>query len=274
MTNNTSSLESRDFCNCSLIVTLQSQGGVHQIPIPISAETPGSLSVAVNGFNFSDDVELIDTSMSEEIDVLTTSQKWLTMESQYSVTGSNPGLVRLDVEGEINSATWLIPSGGGSPIGQGDSHLIELHPNYPINLSYNGDIVDAEVTFRIKQSWDDEYYLKMSTRIVLSNGVMSMPATHAWGSIGGNQKALENDMEIKSVTFSDSRGTLSVDEYYLMAGQSLDISVDIGFENINHDTPQYSSYFLVTATLSFGVRLFSFVSTKSPKLSPNIITIL
>ena len=92
-------LELNDFRN-----KLQSQGGVHQIPIPISSETPGSLSVSINGFNFSNDVELIDTSMSEDIDVLTTSQKWLTIESRYSITGSNLGVVRLDVEGEINSA--------------------------------------------------------------------------------------------------------------------------------------------------------------------------
>ena len=110
--------------------------------------------------------------------------------------------------------------------------MIELHPNHPINISYNGDIVDTEVTFRIKQSWDDENYMKVSTRMVLSNGVISMPATHDWGSVGGDQKALENDMEIKSVTFSDQRGILPIDEYYLMAGQSIDISVDIGFEDI------------------------------------------
>ena len=65
------------------------------------------------------------------------------------------------------------------------------------------------------------------------NGVISAPATHSWGSLDGNQKALENDMEIKSVTFSDSRGILSPDEYYFMAGQSINVSVDIGFEDIS-----------------------------------------
>ena len=119
-------LELNDFRN-----SLQSQGGIHQVPIPISSETPGSLSVSVHGFNATDDVKLIDTSMSEEIDILTPSQKWLTMESRYLVTKSNPGVLRLDVEGEINAATWLIPSSGGSPVGQGDSHLIELPPYEP-----------------------------------------------------------------------------------------------------------------------------------------------
>ena len=33
--------------------------------------------------NFSNDVELIDTSMSEDIDVLTTSQKWLSMNLDF-----------------------------------------------------------------------------------------------------------------------------------------------------------------------------------------------
>ena len=49
-----------------------------------------------------------------------------------------------------------------------------------------------------------------------------------WGS-----KALENDLEIKSVTFSTELGELPSDEYYLPAGENVDISVDIGFEGLS-----------------------------------------
>ena len=44
---------------------------------------------------------------------------------------------------------------------------------------------------------------------------------------------MENDLEIKSVTFSTELGELPSDEYYLPAGQDVDISVDIGFEGLS-----------------------------------------
>ncbi|MED6338919.1 MAG: hypothetical protein VYC12_07815, partial [Candidatus Thermoplasmatota archaeon] len=170
--------------------------------------------------------------MEDPVQVITTSQKWHTMHTNFKVSASNPGLVRLDVVGDNNHATWLIPSGGGSPIGQGDSELVELHPTDWLNFTQNGDDVSVAVKYRIEPGWDDEEYLTASTRLVLSNGVVSIPATHSWGSITGGSKALENDLEIKSVTFSTELGELPSDEYYLPAGQDVDISVDIGFEGL------------------------------------------
>ena len=68
--------------------------------------------------------------------------------------------------------------------------------------------------------------------MVLANGVISIPAIHTWGSTSGNSIAYENDLELKSVTFYTSMGELPSDEYYLPAGQQLDISVDVGFEGL------------------------------------------
>ena len=145
----------------------------------------------------------------------------------FLITSSNAALARLDVVGQINHATWLLPIEGGTPIGQGDSNLIELHPTNWLNVSQSGSTVDVAITFRIEPGWDDETYMIASTRMVLSNGVISIPATHTWGSTSGNSIAYENDLELKSVTFTTS-WELPSDEYYLPAGQQLDISVDVG----------------------------------------------
>ena len=213
--------------------TLADVGGQHIIPVPFVSDSAGGLIVTLDGVNFSSDVEVISTYMENPVQVLTTSQTWHTMHTDFEVSASTAGLVRLDVVGQNNHATWLIPTGGGSPIGQGDSELVELHPTDWLDFTQNGDEVSVAVQYRIEPGWDDEDYLTASTRLVLSNGVVSIPATHSWGSITGGLKALENDLEIKSVTFSTDLGELPSDEYYLPAGQDVEISIDIGFEGLS-----------------------------------------
>ena len=212
--------------------TLSDVGGQHVIPIPFVSDTAGGVLVTLEGVNYSSDVEIIDTNMEDPVEEITTSQKWHKMNTDFKVTASNPGLVRLDVVGDNNHATWLIPTGGGSPIGQGDSELVELHPTDWLSFVQNGDDVSVSVQYRIEPGWDDENYLTASTRLVLSNGVVSIPATHSWGNPNDGSKALENDLEIKRVTFSTELDELPSDEYYLPAGQNVDISVDIGFEGL------------------------------------------
>ena len=213
--------------------TLSDVGGQHIIPIPFVSDSPGGMLVTLDGVNFSSDVEIISTYMENPVQVLTTSQTWHTMHTDFEVRASTAGLVRLDVVGDNNHATWLIPTGGGSPIGQGDSELVELHPTDWLSFTQNGNDVSVAVQYRIEPGWDDEEYLTASTRLVLGNGVVSIPATHSWGSITGGTKALENDLEIKSVTFSTDMGELPSDEYYLPAGQDVAISIDIGFEGLS-----------------------------------------
>ena len=91
-------------------------GGQHVIPIPFVSDSAGGLLVSLDGVNYSSDVEIMSTYMEDPVEILTTSQKWHTMHTEFKVTASNPGLVRLDVVGDKNHATWLIPTGGGSPL--------------------------------------------------------------------------------------------------------------------------------------------------------------
>ena len=188
--------------------------------------------MTLNGVNTSSDVSVSNSYMDDPVPVLTPSQRWHTMHTSFSISSSNAALARLDVVGQINHATWLLPIEGGTPIGQGDSDLIELHPTNWLNVTQSGTDVDVAITFRIEPGWDDETYMIASTRMVLSNGVISIPAIHTWGSTSGNSMAYENDLELKSVTFTTSMGELPSDEYYLPAGQQLDISVDVGFEGL------------------------------------------
>ena len=210
---------------------LSSIGGVHNIPLPITSETPGGLHVTIEGLNTSSSVELVNMNILTDTLTLTPSQRWLTMETSFDVFSSTATSARLDVIGGGNAATWLLPLNGGSPIGTGDSHLVELHPTDAVSSSVSGTTLTVNVTFRIEPSWDDSDTIQVSTRLLLSNGVLSIPASHTWG--GMSVQGFENDLEIKHVTFRDSDNIeLDPTDYYLKAGSTIEIEVQIGFEGI------------------------------------------
>ncbi|MCP2505364.1 MAG: hypothetical protein NLN65_08720, partial [Candidatus Poseidoniaceae archaeon] len=192
----------------------------------------GGLHLSIEGLNTSSSVQLVNVNMHTDATTLTPSQRWQTMETTFNVFSSSASSARLDVIGGEYSATWLLPLNGGSPIGTGDSALVELHPTTAVTSVVSGTSITMNVTFRIEPSWEDSVTVQVSSRLLLSNGVYSIPALHTWGGTGS--QGFENDLEIKQVTFTDSYNTeLEPTDYYLKAGSTIQIGVQIGFEGMN-----------------------------------------
>ncbi|MBT5390739.1 MAG: hypothetical protein HOL22_00120 [Euryarchaeota archaeon] len=209
-------------------------GGVHNIPLPITSETSGGLHISIEGLNTSSSVQLLNMNMHTDALILTPSQRWQTMETTFDVFSSSATTARLDVVGGGNSATWLLPLNGGSPIGTGDSALVELHPTSAVTSFESGTSITMNITFRIEPSWDDSDTIKASSRLLLANGVLSIPALYTWGGMGS--QGFENDLEIKDVIFKDSYNIeLEPTDYYLKAGSTVQIEIQIGFEGMNTD---------------------------------------
>ena len=135
--------------------------------------------------------------MHTDATILTPSQRWQTMETTFNVFSSSASTARLDVVGGAHSATWLLPLNGGSPIGTGDSSLVELHPTAALTSVETGNSITMNITFRIEPSWDDSDLIQVSSRLLLSNGVFSIPALYTWGGMGA--QGYENDLEIKQL---------------------------------------------------------------------------
>ena len=211
---------------------LPATGGIHNIPLQLTSETAGGLHLSIEGLNTSSSVQLINANMHTDATILTPSQRWQTMETTFSVFSSSASSARLDVIGGEHSATWLLPLNGGSPIGTGDSALVELHPTAAVTSIVSGTSVTMNVTFRIEPSWEDSDTIQVSSRLLLANGVFSIPALHTWGGTGS--QGFENDLEIKQVIFTNSFNTeLEPTDYYLKAGSTIQIGVQIGFEGMN-----------------------------------------
>ena len=211
---------------------LPATGGTHSIPLPLISETAGGLHVTIEGLNTSSSVQLTNMDMHTDATILTPSQRWQTMETTFNVFSSSASTARLDVVGGDHSATWLLPLNGGSPIGTGDSSLVELHPTAALTSVETGNSITMNITFRIEPSWDDSDLIQVSSRLLLSNGVFSIPALYTWGGMGA--QGYENDLEIKQVTFTNSNNLeLEPTDYYLKAGSTIQIGIQIGFEGMN-----------------------------------------
>ncbi|MDA8805096.1 hypothetical protein N9N59_00160 [Euryarchaeota archaeon] len=208
-------------------------GGMHEIPLPLTATQKGGLIVELLGLNSSSTVVLNSATIDPEVDILTPSQRWRTISMSYSVIGVAPSSIRLDVLDEDHHATWTVPVSGATPFGTGDSELIALHPTDAISFNQSGSSVLVDLKFRILPAWDDTDTMKITTRLQLSNTVYSMPSTFTYG-IFGNQ-AYENDLTLNRLTFTnvDQNAILDSSDYYLLPYTKLNISTFVGFENVS-----------------------------------------
>jgi hypothetical protein len=205
-------------------------GGMQAIPLPFMADERGGLTVEVIDLQTSSSVLLQDGEMVDAPAVLTPSQHWQTVSAVYQITGGTPAHYRLDVFSKTHQATWLFPAAGGAPAGLGDADLVELHPNDPITVTEDGMTVTSNITFRLRPMWDDEMQLTATSRVVLQNSVISIPFSHTWGSI--STQGYENDLELKSVVFSEDGLAMPATRQYLRGGETMNISVEVGFEDL------------------------------------------
>jgi len=208
-------------------------GSSPSITFPFTGLSNGKLVVEVTDMEFSDDVAAGMVSMENASSPLTPSQRWLSFTTRFNVdTARSISLIRLDVQGQNNHATWLLPTGGGTSLGQGDSSLVELHPTEAFStVPVSATMSEITVKFRVEQGWDDEDWLTASMRLVLDNDVISRPGQYMWSGIGGGQ-AFENDLVIKSVEISDDNGIIDSSTEYLAAGIGLNFSIDVGYEGV------------------------------------------
>ena len=91
--------------------------------------------------------------------------------------------------------------------------------------------VMTNITFRLRPMWDDEAQLTATSRLVMQSGVISIPFTHTWGNAFA--QGYDNDLELKSVVFSEDDVEMSPTRQYLRGGESMNISVAVGFEGVS-----------------------------------------
>ena len=209
------------------------------LPLRISADSRTLLSVTINEITSSGDVDMGMITWNNSDGPLTPSQLWRTVGIRTQIHTSSPNMLMISAISDDTNAQWIIPLVSGNIVATGNHEVLVFDEQGPTH-TYNGSIHDISIKFRTLQLWDDQQNLRIEVRLILSNGVVSMPAYKTWSN-----HAIENDLIIDSVIWSTENGVVSEDREYLRAVENLSLMVDIGFENGPGNEHPYANEFLL-----------------------------
>ncbi|MBT5184488.1 MAG: hypothetical protein HOM47_04885 [Euryarchaeota archaeon] len=203
---------------------------------------------------------------------LTPSQLWRQVNTRVQVNEAAPNRLIFNLYSDDYTAMWFIPVTGGSMITIGD-HDTLVFSDEGITLNSSQDIHDLLTSFRTAQSFDDQSHLRLETRIQLTNGVVSMPAIKTWAN-----PAIDNDVQIESMSIYTDRGLISSATKYLKAEDNMTFNIDVGFENGDADEKPFPGEFnlslyrngeLIANTTEYEGDYWV-VKTKAPFTSGNV----
>ena len=214
--------------------------GMHEVPIYLQSESSSSLHIEINKMTYDDTASIVNSAVVNNSQTLTPSHKWRTFEASYALQQSTPNAVILDLRSDDASAQWILPISGNQIIGTGNSDVLIFHEN-PVEITGGQNTKQVSVHWRTSQHWDDQSEITIEMRLSLLDGFVTMPSRFSWGD--QSHQASDNDIEIRSVTWSDSEGLLSSSHEYLKNGESLIIQTDIGFENAEIDEHPFQNEF-------------------------------
>lgn len=195
------------------------------MPLLFTAESSCSLKVSLISYTASGDVSMGAMTWTNDSATLTPSDHWRDVNTRVQTHTSYPNRLILNMYTEDKSAMWLIPVNGQGIIATGD-HESLIFSQSGISHNASNGIHELEASFRTSQSFDDQSELRFETRVELANGVVSMPAIKYW-----TNSAIQNDIQIQSMSIFTDRGEVSPNLKYLMAEDELSIHVKAGFEN-------------------------------------------
>ena len=241
--------------------------GNHHVSIPLVLSAPGAVKATITNVQSSAGTKTDAMVIRNVSQTVVASEPWIEVVASHLSENGVPDKVQLDLVGGISKTRIEWPIDGSSPTESGDIGLIEWHPDHPFEVDVNGSRVHSLMRFRIEPIWDDEDWLEVRCRLVLSNGVRSVPAVVTYGA--GQAMGLENDVRIDSwQVFNDAGGLIPVEQSQIRAGHNISIEVQVGFDSlplthlprsgiVNVSLLQNGEVVASTTELSSGVATFT-----------------
>ncbi|HIF45851.1 MAG TPA: hypothetical protein EYQ73_03530 [Candidatus Poseidoniales archaeon] len=194
------------------------------VPLPVSAQSKAGLAITINSISSSGDVDVGVISLTNDSNTLTPSQKWrtLSLRTQSQLSSLNMFILDLNADGE--TAQWLIPINGGNMVELG-IHDVLIFDGAGVSVNTTGNIDELSITFRTSQAWDDVENLRISGRVQLANGVVSLPSNLFW-----TNPAVSNDLTINNVDWFSDGFPIANNRKYLKSSGNISMEVEIGFQ--------------------------------------------
>lgn len=242
------------------------------MPLIFTAQSACTLEVTLISSTSSGDVTMGALTWTNDSQTLTPSQLWRQVNTRVQVNEAAPNRLIFNLYSDDYTAMWFIPVTGGNMITIGDHDTLVFSDEGITHNSSQG-IHDLLTSFRTAQSFDDQSHLRLETRIQLTNGVVSMPAIKTWAN-----PAIDNDMQIESMSIYTDRGLISSATKYLKAEDNMTFNIDVGFENGDSDEKPFPGEFnlslyrngeLIANTTEYEGDYWV-VKTKAPFTSGNV----
>lgn len=230
----------------------------------------------------------ISMSVSNVSDTFTPSTDWIEVSSTFdfsnlgvsnavSYVKSNGWSVALHLTGvnsqsETRCPMLSLPMSGAavnSCLTQGNSMIWSSGgSDGSISMVESGSLLQVNHRFQFTELWDDEESLTVSVNMLSPSGPM-LPANMNFGL--GSSNGVENDVEVKDWRIVYDNGIRSAHESpYLHPGESVNVEVQLGFENVSADVTPRSGSTLVrfiadgveiqsTSVFSDGIASFPWV---------------
>jgi len=217
-------------------------GGVKKIPLSIQMTHSGSIKATIKDLTSTDELSSDSLNFNNATITLAPSYQWIEVNSTHTAPVGTVSAVQLDMIGSNNQVRILCrPDGSLLPVNNSGSNPNENFQDWGMllwdgndgcKLEVNGTSVTSDLRFRLNASWDDEDYLALRIRVVLTDGRRSIPVVQEFGP--GGILAVENDVEIVSWEMYNDLGIpIPEDRLYLKSNTPITISADLGFPNLD-----------------------------------------
>ena len=209
------------------------------LPLKFGAESAAALGVDLVDYTWSEDVTMGPLTFTNDSQTWTPSQMWRAINTRAQIHSSSANMVMLNLYSDSKTARWMVPINSGTVLTHGDADVL-IHDGNNVVVNSTGEIHDMLMSVRTSQAFDDQSWMRLESRVILANGVVSMPAIREI-----NNQAIDNDLMIETVEWSTSDGVQTIDDPYIRALENLTIRADIGFENAGFGEHPFPGEFLL-----------------------------
>ena len=238
-------------------------GGTKEVHLPIRMTSSGAIRMTVVQQTTQSSIEPVSIVVSNVTDTFTPSTDWIEVTSTFDF--SNLGVN--DAEAFVKSNSWslelhlqgqtaeshtrcqmlslpLYGSAVNGCLNQATPMIwLKDGANGEIRMLGSGAFLQVDHRFKFTEQWDDEESLSVSVNLIAPSGPM-LPISMNFGL--GTSHGVENDVSVKNWAIVNQNLVESMlSAPYLQPGDSVQVEIELGFENIPFSSSPRSGSTLV-----------------------------
>ncbi len=206
------------------------------LPLTVTMSLPGSVRLGLLDVETSQSSITTVLMWSNSSTILTASEEWIEVQARHQIFNGTMTGVQFDVTFRAGRISFIQELSGNVSLLYGDGSLIELSDDVSPAIMTSNDFL-TEHRFQISRDWDDEEWVDIRIRPLMSSGIRGLSKVEKFGQ--GPVNGVENDLEVTDWWVRNSVGErVPLSSPYLKTGSWVDVLVKIKFEDTGWQTPR------------------------------------